>query len=62
MTEWLFITYPLDQSFNAHVPHGSQAHPYHRRQIFCARAILFWFIEWLARIKWFGIIWLFGFI
>ena len=39
MTKWLFITYPLDRSFNAHVPHGSQAHPCHRRQILCTRAI-----------------------
>ena len=56
MTKWLFITYSLDQSFSAHVPCVSQAHPCHRHLIFCARAIGFWFVEWLASIRWFGII------
>ena len=54
--KWLFITYSLDQSFSAHVPCVSQAHPCHRHLIFCARAIGFWFVEWLASIRWFGII------
>ena len=56
MTKWLFITYFSNWSFSAHVPHGSQAHPHHKRQIFCVRGIWFWFVKWLARIRWFGIV------
>ena len=51
---YLLLTPQINLS--VYTPRGSQAHSHHRGQNFYARAMWFWFIEWLARVKCFGII------